>query len=129
MARLGSANLNPSFDENTLINYTLNVYQADANTAGSVYVVAPHAGIIKEMHVVNFVANTTTKTVLTAKIGGVAITLPAWEIAAAQAVGTKSSSAPTAARTVDAGDVIEIISDGGGTPTMPVEFTVSIDRI
>jgi hypothetical protein len=121
-------NVDSTYDENRIVNYTLNAYMADANTAGSIFVVAPFAGVIKGLKATNYVANTTVKTVLLAKIGGVTVTAPAWEIATTQAAGVASSSVPTALRTVTAGQVIEIVSDGGGTPTMPVMFTISIDR-
>lgn len=119
---------NGTFTENTLINYTLSAYKEDGNTAGSIFVVAPHKGKIVGLNATNYVANTTTKTVLTAELGGTLITTPAWEIAVTQAVGVASTSVPTAANSVDAGDVIEIITDGGGTPTMPINVTISIDR-
>lgn len=111
-----------------LKQYAITVDFEDANTAGSRYVVAPHAGDIVALYAVNDVANTTVKTVLTAEIAGTLVTAPAWEIAITQAVGTVSSSVPTAANTVTAGQAIEIISDGGGTPTMPVSVTVVISR-
>ena len=108
--------------------YTVNAYMADANTAGSVFVVAPDAGDIVGLYATNYVANTTVKTVLTAEIDGTLVTAPAWEIAITQAAGVASSSVPTAARTVTAGQVIEIVSDGGGTPTMPIMVTILIAR-
>jgi hypothetical protein len=121
-------NVDSTYDENQIVNYTLNAYMADANTAGSIFVVAPFAGVIKGLKATNYVANTTVKTVLLAKIGGVTVTAPAWEIAITQAAGVASSSVPTALRTVTAGQVIEIASDGGGTPVMPMNVTLSIDR-
>lgn len=111
-----------------LAEYSITAYQADANTAGSVFVVAPHAGSIVGLHATNYVANTTTKTILTAKIATVLVTAPAWEIAVTQAAGVASSSVPTATNVVTAGQVIELISDGGGTPVMPVMYTVLISR-
>lgn len=111
-----------------LNQYTINVDFADANTAGSIYVVAPHAGNIVGLYAVNSVANTTTKTVLTAEIDGTLVTTPAWEVAVTQAVGTVSSSVPTAANAVTAGQAIEIITDGGGTPSMPTSITIVISR-
>lgn len=111
-----------------LAEYSLNVYMADANTAGSAYVVAPHAGNIVGLHATNYVANTTTKTVLLAKLGGTNVTAPAWEIAVTQAAGVASSVVPTAARAVTAGQVIEINSDGGGSPVMPIMVTIVISR-
>ena len=108
--------------------YAINVYMGDANTAGSVYVVAPHAGEIIGLYATNYVANTTTKTVLTAEIANVPVTSPAWEIAVTQAVGVASASVPTAANVVTAGQVIEIVSDGAGAPVMPMMVTILIKR-
>lgn len=114
----------------SLIQQTLSTYKADAGTAGSCFLVAPHAGTIIDLTAINQAASTTTKTVLTSKIGagGTAITHPAWEIALSAAAGTKTSVTPTAANVVTAGQVIEIISDGGTDATMPVLFQVTIQR-
>lgn len=111
-----------------LNQYSINVDFADANTAGSIFVVATHAGSIVNMHAVNSVANTTAATVLTSKIAGVTVTQPAWTIAITQAAGTVSSSVPTATNVVTAGQAIEIITDGGGTPVMPTSITIVISR-
>ena len=102
---------------------------ADSGTAGSCFVVCPFAGTIVGLAAVNHLANTTTKTVLTSKIGGVAITHPAWEIAVTQAAGVSSAVVPTAANTVAAGDVIEFISDGGSaTAAQKTTFSATILR-
>lgn len=111
-----------------LNQYSINVDMADAGTAQSLWVVAPHAGSIVAMYAVNSVDNATTKTVLTAEIATVLVTAPAWEIAITQAAGTVSSSVPTAANTVTAGQAIEIISDGGTDATMPTSITIVISR-
>lgn len=111
-----------------LNQYSVNVDFADANTAGSIFVVAPHAGSIVGLHAVNAIANTTVKTVLTAKIATVSVTAPAWEIAITQAAGVASSVVPTAANVVTAGQVIEVATDGGGTPVMPTSITIVISR-
>lgn len=111
-----------------LNQYSVNIDFADANTAGSIFVVAPHAGTIVGLHAVNAVANTTVKTVLLAKIATVTVTAPAWEIAITQAAGVASSVVPTAANVVTAGQVIEVATDGGGTPVMPTSITIVISR-
>lgn len=112
-----------------LNQYAVTKYMADAGTAGSCFVICPHAGDIVGLGVVNDVANATTKTVLTAKIATVAVTHPAWEIAVTAAAGVGSGLVvPTAARTVTAGQVLELISDGGSSSVMPVTFTVIISR-
>lgn len=111
-----------------LDEYCVNAYMADAGTAGSVFVVAPHAGVISKLSAVSNAANATTKTVLLAKIATVTVTAPAWEFSVTLAAGTASTVTPTAARTVAAGDVIELVSDGGSSTVMPTQFTVTIAR-
>lgn len=106
----------------------LNTYAADIGTAGSSFVVTPFAGTIIGLGAVNHGANAGTKTVLTAKLGGQAVTHPAWEVAVTAAAGTGSSVVPTAANTVAAGDVIEIAYDGGSSNVTPATFSVTIQR-
>lgn len=108
--------------------YTVHVNMADAGTAGSVFVVVPHAGTIKKLSVVNQVTSTTTKTVFLAKIGGVSVTAPAWEEALDAAAGTKVTVVPTAANVVAADSVLEFASDGGTDATMPVALEAVIER-
>ena len=108
---------------------TLNSDMADSGTAGSSFVVCPFAGTLIGLAAVNHVANTTTKTVLTAKIGGSAVTFPAWEIAVTAAAGTATAVVPTAANAVTAGQVIEFISDGGSaTAAQKTTFTATVLR-
>jgi cytoskeletal protein CcmA (bactofilin family) len=111
-----------------LNEYFVQAKFTDAGTAGSIFVVAPHAGSIIGLYAVNDVNNATTKTVLTAEIAGVLVTAPAWEITITQAAGTVSSSVPTATNVVTAGQAIEIISDGGTDATMPASCTIVISR-
>lgn len=108
---------------------TLNADMADSGTASSTFVVCPFDGKITSLAAVNHVANTTTKTVLTAKIATVAITHPTWEIAVTAAAGTATIVAPTAANTIKEGQVIEFISDGGSaTANQKTTFTATILR-
>lgn len=108
--------------------YAVTAYMADANTAGSGYVVCPHAGNIIGVSVVNYVTNTTTATVYTAKIGGVSVTHPALQHGATDVAGTGVTVVPTATNTVTANQVVEVASDGGGTPVMPITVTLLISR-
>lgn len=102
---------------------------ADSGTASSTYVVCPFAGTLVGLAAVNHVANTTTQTLLTAEIGGVAVTIPAWAITVTQAAGVASAVVPTAANTVTAGQVIRFISDGGSaTAAQKTTFTATILR-
>lgn len=111
-----------------LSQYTLTAQMADAGTAQSIYVTAPHAGTIAKIYAVNSVANATTKTVLSAKIATVGVTMPALEITVTQAAGVVSSSVPTAANAVTAGQAIELITDGGTDASMPLTWSVLITR-
>lgn len=107
----------------------LTAYAADVGIAGSYWVVSPFAGTIVNMAAVNYVANTTTKTVLTAEIAGTLVTAPAWEIAVTAAAGTVTAVVPTATNTVMAGQAIELISDGGSaTANEAVMFSITILR-
>jgi hypothetical protein len=106
----------------------LNAYHADIGTAGSTYVVSPFAGTIVGLATVNIADNAGTKSVLTAKLGGSAVTHPAWEVATTQTKGTASSVVPTAANVVKAGDVIEVASDGGSSAVTPAMHSITILR-
>lgn len=105
-------------------------YAADVNTAGSFWIPTPGwAGTITNLFAVNYVANTTTATVFTVEIGGSAVTLGGtWQFGASDAVGTQVTQTATAANTFTAGQPIEIISDGGGSPTMPAMLCALITR-
>lgn len=108
--------------------YSLTAYMADAGTAGSVFVVIPHGGTIKGLSATNGVANATTETVLGAKIATVAVTHPAWKFAVNDAAGTNQSVVPSAANVIGDNAVLELTSDGGTDATMPVIFTVIVER-
>ena len=111
-----------------LNEYSLTVYLDDAGTAGSVFVVAPHAGNIVGLQAVSSVQNATTKTVLLAKIATVTVTSPAWEFSTTLAAGTASNVVPTALNAIGAGAVIEIATDGGSSASMPTMITIVISR-
>ena len=76
----------------------------------------------------NSVANTSAATVLTLEIGGGLVTMPVLQFGATDALGTVISSIPTANNVVSAGGSIEVITDGGGTPVMPVVVTLLLGR-
>ena len=106
----------------------LNAYAADIGTVGSSFVVCPFAGTIVGLAAINHGANAGTKTVLTAKLATVAVTAPAWEVAATATAGTGTAVVPTAANVVAAGDVIELAYDGGSSNVTPATFSVTILR-
>jgi hypothetical protein len=113
-----------------LDTYTVCVDMADAGTAQSVFVVCPWAGTIQSMYAVNAAANTTTKTVFTAEIGGTLVgTVAAWEQGVTDAVGTVTTAVCNATNTVTAGQALEIITDGGSaTANQKTNFVITIKR-
>ncbi len=109
----------------------ISAYFADIGTAGSTYIRVPFAGVIRQIAVVLLAANGTTKTVFTPKIGvaGTGITLSAaLETGATSAAGSAFSVSATAANVVAAGDIIDVLSDGGSTSTTPAMVYVVVAR-
>ena len=106
-------------------------YIADVSTAGQIYVPVPDdaEGDIVEIRSALNGAIGTADAVLTAKIGGTAVTGGAITIAyTSSAAGDTDVCRPTAARTVAAGDAIEIETNGASTNTVPVFGIISIRR-
>ena len=113
----------------TLNDYFLSVKLSDVSTAGSAYVVAPDNGKIIKIYSVLGGAIATADAAITTEINGVAVTGGAITIAtSSSAAGDVDSAEPTAANSVQEGDVIEIITNGASTNTVPAEFTVIIRR-
>lgn len=113
----------------TLNDYFLTVKMSDVSTAGSVYVVAPDAGKIIKIQSVIDGAIATDDAAITTEINGTAVTGGAITIANTDsAAGDVDSTEPTAANSVQEGDVIEIITDGASTNTVAATFTVIIRR-
>ena len=111
----------------TLDHAVLNVTEIDISTAGSVFVVSPTAGKIEKIYSVIDGAIATADTDITTEINGVAVTGSLITIAtASSAAGDVDSSIPTGANIVNAGDVIEIITDGASTNTVSATYTVVI---
>lgn len=110
-------------------NYvTLNAYFADVSTPGSVFVVCPIAGFISKIYTVISNAITVADCGVSAKIAGVAVTSSAITITqSGSAAGDVDSSSPSAARTVVAGQAIEIVTDGASTTACPTHVTLLID--
>lgn len=112
-----------------LVRYHITAYMDDISTAGQVYVVAPEAGNIREIYSVIDGAIGTANAVLTSKIGGTAVTNGAITVAySGSAAGDVDSCFPTAANYVTAGQAIEIETNGASTNTVPVTFTIVIER-
>ena len=116
----------PTFDLN---RYAITAYMDDISTSGQVYVVAPFAGEIREIWSTIDGAIGTANAVLTPKIGGTAVTGGVITVTqSGSAAGDVDVAYPTAARSVTAGQAIEIETNGASTNTVPVHFTIVIER-
>lgn len=101
----------------------------DVSTSASFWIVSPYAGTIESIHTIINGAIATADAALTFEIGGVAVTGGAITIAnSGSAAGDVDSSTPTAARTVTAGQAIELITDGASTNTIKAIVTIVIQR-
>lgn len=113
---------------NNLNKITLTYTFIDVSTASSQWVVCPIAGVITKIYSVLHGSITGVDTVLSFEIGGVAVTNGNITIAhSGSAAGDIDNSTPTAARTLTAGQAIEIISDGGSAGTTNATITFVID--
>jgi hypothetical protein len=117
-----------TFDGNIVV---LTGYLADVSTASQVYIPIPDdaAGEVFEIRTALNNAITSDDAVITPKIGGTAMTNGAITITqSGSAAGDVDVSRPTGARTVAAGDSIEIETDGGSSTTAILSFSISIKR-
>lgn len=106
-------------------------YIADVSTAGQIYVPVPDdcEGDIVEIRSALNGAIATADAVLTAKIGGTAVTGGTITIAnSGSAAGDTDVCRPTGARTVSAGQAIEIETNGASTNAVAVSGIISIRR-
>ena len=101
---------------------------SDANTAGQVYVGVPWDCTITKVYITNDVSNTTTDTIFTLKIAGVAVTDGAGTLLSSAQLGTVVTITPTALNAIAAGQGLEIETDGGGSPVMPCNCTCLFER-
>lgn len=103
----------------------------DVSTAGQVYIPVNREmeGEIVEIRTVLNGAIATANAVLTAKIGGTAVTGGVVTIAtASSAAGDVDTASPTALNKVVEGDAIEIETNGGSTNTVRVFGNILIKR-
>lgn len=106
----------------------LNYDFEDISSAASKWVVCPIAGDISKIYSVLHGAITGADCGFTFEIAGTAVTSGAITITqAGSAAGDVDSSTPSAAKTLTAGQAIEIISDGGSTGAVNATFTFIID--
>ena len=105
----------------------VSAYMADLSTASSAFCVAPSSGTIEIAYSTIYNAITVADAVWTMKINGTAVTGVSVTVAnTSSAAGDVDSGTPTGANYVNAGDVIEFVSDGASTTTCPVTFTAVI---
>lgn len=113
----------------TLNDYFLTAKVTDISTAGSTFVAVPDGGKIIKILTSIKNAITSADADITFEIGGTAVT--GGDITITQsgsAAGDVDSSEPTAANSVEEGDAIEIISDGGSSTACEMIVTFVIRR-
>lgn len=99
----------------------------DISTAGQTYVVSPVAGTISKIYSVLNGAITTADSILIAKINGTTVTGSNITVSyTGSAAGDVDSSTPTALNTINAGEAIEIETDGGSNTNTKVIITIEI---
>ena len=109
--------------------FPVTLWFEDANAAADqIYVSVPWQCTVEKIYAAVSAANGTTDTILTAKIGGTAITAGALTIPDTAAIADIVSTTPTAANAVSAGGAVEIETDGGGSTVMPVGITLVLKR-
>jgi hypothetical protein len=107
--------------------YSLTAKLADLSTASSTYVVAPVGGDITAIYSVIENAITTANASLTFFIGATPITSSTITVTqSGSAAGDMDTSSPSAARTVSAGSVIKITTDGASDTACGVHITFKI---
>lgn len=106
-------------------------YLSDVSTAGQIYVPIPagcEGEIIEARSALNG-AITGADATLTLKIGGTAVTNGSITVTqSGSAAGDVDVCNPSGARTVRAGDAVEIETDGGSTGAVAVMVTLVIRR-
>ena len=113
----------------TLNDYFITAEIEDISTASSTFVAVPDGGKIIKIITALQGAISGGNAAISFEIGGTAVTGGAITVAhSGSAAGTVDSAEPTAANSVEEGDVIEIITDGASTNTVAATFTVIIRR-
>jgi len=114
-----------------LLTYTLNATITDVSSAGQVYIPVPDGfgGDIVEIRSALNGAISGANAVLTAKIGGTAVTGGVITIAnASSAAGDVDVCRPSGANTVADGGSVEIETNGASTGSVSVFLTVVVRR-
>lgn len=113
-----------------LNQYSLTLDVADGSADATYYLVCPHAGDVAKIFTVIDGAVSTADITITAKIGATGITNGVVTIATAgSAAGDVDSATPTAAKTVTAGQALNLVVAGGGSGGSPrIHIAVVIER-
>ena len=116
----------------TLNLNALSAYMPDMNTAGSIYVVVPFSCQVTLIQGVLHATNSVADTTITFEIGGTPIVMDAsgdmvFEDTAT--VAAIQTATPVSANQIANGGLLEIVTDGAGTNTVPVHFTITIQRL
>lgn len=109
-------------------NIFVQVQIEDISTAGQKYVVPGFSGKIKKIHSVINGAIATANAVLTAKIGGTAVTNGVITVTqSGSAAGDVDSATPTGANHFTPVQAIEIETSGASTNTVDVVITLELE--
>ena len=113
----------------TLNDYFLTAEIEDVSTASSTFVTVPDGGKIIKIFSALQGAISGGDAALSFEIGGTAVTGGGITIAnSGSAAGDVDSAEPTAANSINEGEAIEMITDGGSTGTAKAVITFVIRR-
>ena len=113
----------------TLNDYFLTAEIEDVSTASSTFVTVPDGGKIIKIFSALQGAISGGDAALSFEIGGTAVTNGGITIAnSGSAAGDVDSAEPTAANSINEGEAIEMITDGGSTGTAKAVITFVIRR-
>lgn len=105
----------------------LNAYQADVCTASSAYIAVPISGVVVAASGVVYAAIGTADCAITVEKNGTAVSgMTATLTTSGSAAGDDFALTIPRGLYVTAGDVLEVISDGAGSNTVPANWTVII---
>lgn len=116
----------PVFQPFTTMTY--NAYQADVNTASSAWVVFDRAGVIDSVRGIAQAATTTADSAITFKVDGTTVSgMTSTVTFTSSAAGDINTATVPRGVVVGAGSKLEIVSDGAGSTTVPMHWTVTLN--
>ncbi len=111
--------------------YPISIPFADFNTAGSLYVAVPWSCLFVKAVAINLAANGTADTTITFEIGGTAVTMDAngnIVFAAADNANQLKNAVPASGNALVTDGALEIVTDGGGSTSMPGTVSMFFQR-